>query len=237
MTDAEYKELFSNIDPLDKTKSPEEIISEFDLPNHLKISLENHYSEILNRKYINPKKIQDSITFLNHIPGGDNILEKAQYFFYNHERPLYKKAKDLHFGDTYFFWVYETSAFLFLNEYLNNKDNKTMDLVIQFFARSEMYKDAWGKTKHLINGGLSTKPKSPITKRYNFVYGLWRDNFAQRKGLSDNEAFDELKRMYNESKKRKPLLYFYAKRSFIRNDSDNILKKFRERYDAERRAF
>lgn len=133
-------DLFRVIDPLKKPVDIIEFLQRYDLPLELETHLHNHYEFILNGDFLNPAKIERSLRYFSE--QGEDIIAAIKQLVDNYgvldmtRLPSMKLKRD----DMFFFWAFETGAFILLNQIIVSEHRNLIWQMQTCFQNGQMYK-------------------------------------------------------------------------------------------------
>ncbi len=217
-------DLFQAIDPLKKPADIIEFLQRYHLPTELKVHLHNHYEFVLNGDFLNPAKIERSLRYFGE--QNEDIISAIQQLVEKYgildmtKLPSMKLKHD----DLFFFWAFETGAFVLLNQIIISGHTDLFGMLQNCFQNGQMYKLGWELLKGKYKGGNNSVAKREAKKL--FVFELWEKHQKEWAKLSDKEKYEKLKQLYIQSGGVRRFGKFYAESSFTRSNGDNFFTQF-----------
>ncbi|MFQ6739425.1 MAG: hypothetical protein ACLRFJ_02035 [Alphaproteobacteria bacterium] len=180
MPELPHKELFPYIHPLQEPKF--NIIKKYPFLSDWKTSFSNQYKFVLPKNYLNPKKLEIALNFINtNYNKGDIIanIESARQEYNNHDLagPLRELTST---NKTDYFWVFETAAFICVNKLIDNQnDSRLISLIYGCFAAANNLKEIWNEREGRRIGAIGRSTK--YEKYRQEMYMAWCDFPESRK--------------------------------------------------------
>ncbi len=140
MPDLPFIELFPHIHPLKKPADIIEFLQHYDLPPELETHLHNHYEFVLNGDFLNVAKIGRSLRYFSE--QSEDIIAAIKQLVDNYgvldmsKLPSMKLKQD----DMFFFWAFETGAFILLNQIIISGRANSFGILQNCFQNGQMYK-------------------------------------------------------------------------------------------------
>ena len=133
-----YSNLFPRIHPLQKPDA--QII---DMLANWNDDLCTHYGSHLPNEYLNEKKLELAIEYLNKLSKKTNTAINKLIKAHNTCNLCNTPKLVLEYGDISIFWLFQTTAFILLNQYIAKQEPAIAFLIEKCFRNALNYKLGW----------------------------------------------------------------------------------------------
>lgn len=162
MPELPYMELFPHIHPLNVNQNlqvPELYLWETDLRTHFLSHIPNNY--------LNEEKLGAAIKFLRKL-SCDKIIAIKRLMRRYDSRNMNKTPKlVLENGEFSIFWLFQTSAFILLNEYMERPCIETERMINDCFRNAQNYKIGWNEREGRRRGGANRAHSAETKERFH----------------------------------------------------------------------
>ncbi len=138
MPELSHKKLFPHIHPL--LKPDAQII---DMLANWNDDLCTHYGSHLPNEYLNEKKLELAIEYLNKLSKKTNTAINKLIKAHNTCNLCNTPKLVLEYGDISIFWLFQTAAFILLNQYIAKQEPAIAFLIEKCFRNALNYKLGW----------------------------------------------------------------------------------------------
>lgn len=155
--------------------------------------IETHYESHLPQGYLNLEKLEKSITFLNTISG--NKIEAIEILSERFDSTDLRRMPKLILenGPYSIFWLFQTSAFLLLNLYIESPTEELKDAIYICFRNAQNYKIGWIEREGRRKGAAGKIAKfAELEKKF---YTKWKTYSTTCKKLTYRSTFE----LFNEA--------------------------------------
>lgn len=204
MPDLPYMELFPHIHPL--TPNQHAQISQLQL---WAVDLDTHFLSHIPNNYLNEEKLSLAIKFLRKL-SSDKITAIKRLMRHYDSRDMNRSPKlILEHGDISIFWLFQTSAFILLNEYIECPCIETERMINDCFRNAQNYKLGWNEREGRRRGGANRAHSAETKERFhqkwlNFSGQLKKNVFRAALTLYDDPTLYNAEEFTKE--KRSPAI-------------------------------